>query len=58
MSDNPSVHFIPAKPVKREKRVGIYRCVSSNSADQLKSPYSTSISIDNNDSCCTSMASC
>lgn len=37
MSDNPRVHFIPAKPPKREKRVGIYCRVSSNSADQLNS---------------------
>ena len=37
MSDNPKVHFIPPKPPKREKRVGIYCRVSSNSADQLKS---------------------
>jgi DNA invertase Pin-like site-specific DNA recombinase len=35
MPDNPRVHFIPAKPPKREKRVGIYCRVSSNSTDQL-----------------------
>lgn len=37
MSENIKVHYIPAKPPKREKRVGIYCCVSSNSVDQLKS---------------------
>jgi len=37
MAENTRVHFIPAKPVKREKRVGIYCRVSTNSADQLKS---------------------
>ncbi|MEZ2661483.1 recombinase family protein [Aneurinibacillus aneurinilyticus] len=37
MSDNPRVYFIPAKPQKREKRVGIYCRVSSNSAEQLNS---------------------
>jgi len=34
---NTKVHFIPPKPQKREKRVGIYCRVSSNSSDQLKS---------------------
>jgi len=37
MSNHPRVHFIPAKPQKREKRVGIYCRVSSNSAEQLNS---------------------
>ncbi|MCD8503404.1 MAG: recombinase family protein [Bacillaceae bacterium] len=37
MSGNPKVHFIPPKPLKREKRVGIYCRVSSNSSEQLKS---------------------
>jgi len=37
MSKNPKVHFIPPKPPKREKRVGIYCRVSSNSFEQLKS---------------------
>lgn len=37
MSENSRIHFIPPKPPKREKRVGIYCCVSSNSADKLKS---------------------
>lgn len=37
MSKNPKVHFIPPKPLKREKRVGIYCRVSSNSFEQLKS---------------------
>lgn len=37
MAENTRVHFIPAKPPKREKRVGIYCRVSTNSADQLKS---------------------
>jgi DNA invertase Pin-like site-specific DNA recombinase len=31
------IEYIPAKPPKREKRVGIYCRVSTNSADQLKS---------------------
>ena len=37
MTDNPKVHFIPPRPPKREKRVGIYCRVSSNSAEQLNS---------------------
>ncbi|MDD4244056.1 MAG: recombinase family protein [Bacilli bacterium] len=37
MSENTKVHFIPPLPPKREKRVGIYCRVSTNSADQLKS---------------------
>jgi site-specific DNA recombinase len=37
MSENKKVHFIPPKPQKREKRVGIYCRVSSNSSEQLKS---------------------
>ncbi|SDY45438.1 recombinase family protein [Tindallia californiensis] len=37
MSGNPRVHFIPPKPPKRERRVGIYCRVSSNSSEQLKS---------------------
>ena len=37
MSKNLKVHFIPPKPLKQEKRVGIYCRVSSNSSEQLKS---------------------
>lgn len=37
MTYNPKVHFIPAKPAKREKRVGIYCRVSTNDAEQLNS---------------------
>ena len=37
MSENPRIHFIPTKPPKREKRVGIYCRVSTKSVDQLKS---------------------
>ncbi|SHK29517.1 Resolvase, N terminal domain [Hathewaya proteolytica DSM 3090] len=37
MADNKTIHFIPQLPPKREKRVGIYCRVSTNSADQLKS---------------------
>ena len=37
MADNKTIHFIPPLPPKREKRVGIYCRVSTNSADQLKS---------------------
>lgn len=37
MKFNPKIHFIPPKPLKREKRVGIYCRVSTNSVDQLKS---------------------
>ena len=37
MPDQRRVHFIPPNPVKREKRVGIYCRVSSNSAEQLNS---------------------
>lgn len=35
--DDKRIHFIPPLPQKREKRVGIYCRVSTNSADQLKS---------------------
>lgn len=35
--DNKIIHYIPPLPLKREKRVGIYCCVSTNSTDQLKS---------------------
>jgi site-specific DNA recombinase len=37
MSNNPKVHYIPANPPKREKRVGIYCRVSTNSMEQLQS---------------------
>ena len=37
MVDNKIIHYIPPLPPKREKRVGIYCRVSTNSADQLKS---------------------
>ena len=37
MADNKVIHYIPPLPPKREKRVGIYCRVSTNSADQLKS---------------------
>ncbi len=37
MQENSVVHFIPAKPPKQEKRVGIYARVSTNGSDQLKS---------------------
>lgn len=37
MSENRKVHFIPPRPVKRQKRVGIYCRVSSNSMEQLDS---------------------
>lgn len=37
MTENKKVHYIPPMPSKREKRVGIYCRVSTNSADQLKS---------------------
>ncbi|MCM3800013.1 recombinase family protein [Caldibacillus thermoamylovorans] len=37
MSENRKVHFIPPRPVQREKRVGIYCRVSSNSMEQLNS---------------------
>lgn len=37
MSVQPRVHIIPPKPQKREKRVGIYCRVSTNSAEQLQS---------------------
>ena len=36
MQENSKIHFIPPIP-KREKRVGIYCCVSTNSAEQLQS---------------------
>lgn len=35
--DNKIIHYIPPMPPKREKRVGIYCRVSTNSAEQLKS---------------------
>lgn len=37
MVDNKRIHFISPLPQKREKRVGIYCHVSTNSVDQLKS---------------------
>ncbi len=37
MADNKKIHFIPPLPPKREKRVGIYCRVSTNSVEQLKS---------------------
>lgn len=37
MQENSKIYFIPPKPPKREKRVGIYCRVSTNSVDQLKS---------------------
>ena len=37
MTENKKVHYIPPMASKREKRVGIYCRVSTNSADQLKS---------------------
>ncbi len=37
MDDNKIIHYIPPLPPKREKRVGIYCRVSTNSTDQLKS---------------------
>ena len=37
MADNKKIHFIPPLPPKREKRVGIYCRVSTNSMEQLKS---------------------
>lgn len=37
MPENKKVHYIPEKPPKRDKRVGIYCRVSTNSLDQLKS---------------------
>ncbi len=37
MPNNPKVHYIPANPPKREKRVGIYCRVSTNSMGQLQS---------------------
>ena len=37
MQNNPKVHYIPANPPKREKRVGIYCRVSTNSMEQLQS---------------------
>ncbi len=37
MEFNPRVHIIPARPPSREKRVGIYCRVSTNSTEQLRS---------------------
>ena len=37
MPNNPKVHYIPVNPPKREKRVGIYCRVSTNSTEQLQS---------------------
>lgn len=37
MPNNPKVHYIPANPPKREKRVGIYCRASTNSMEQLQS---------------------
>ena len=43
MTENKKVHYIPPMPSKREKRVGNYCRVSTNSADQLKKSYRPSI---------------
>jgi len=37
VADNKRIHYIPPLPPKREKRVGIYCRVSTNSMEQLKS---------------------
>lgn len=37
MAENKTIHYIPPLPPKREKRVGIYWRVSTNSMEQLKS---------------------
>ncbi len=37
MADNKRIHYTPPLPPKREKRVGIYCRVSTNSTEQLKS---------------------
>ena len=37
MEEDKRVHFIPAAPPKREKKVGVYCRVSSNSVEQLNS---------------------
>jgi len=37
VADNKRIHYIPPLPTKREKRVGIYCRVSTNSTEQLKS---------------------
>lgn len=37
MGENTRIHFIPAKPPKRDKRVAIYARVSTNDTEQLKS---------------------
>jgi DNA invertase Pin-like site-specific DNA recombinase len=37
LAENKRIEYIPAKPSKREKRVGIYCRVSTNSVEQLKS---------------------
>ena len=37
MPNNPKVHYIPANPPKKEKRVEIYCRVSTNSMEQLQS---------------------
>jgi len=50
MVDNKIIHYIPPLPPKREKRVGIYCRVSTNSADQLKSLTAPSIGANKVDS--------
>ena len=37
MTENKRIEYIPAKPPKREQRVGIYARVSTNSTEQLQS---------------------
>ena len=37
MLENKKIEYIPAKPPKREQRVGIYARISTNSAEQLQS---------------------
>ena len=55
MPENKRVHFIPPIP-KREKRVGIYCRVSTNSAEQLQSLTGTGFTPNQNNSGNTSVA--
>jgi site-specific DNA recombinase len=46
MQENSKILFIPPKPQKRDKRVGINCRVSTNSIDQLKSLATSGKKID------------
>lgn len=58
MVNNPKVHIIPPVPPKRDKRVGIYCRVSTNSSEQLKKSHGASITFDKNNCFNATVAAC